>query len=92
MQLGIPRHQRLHALQIVCVDGLFELRNLSLRSLKPLHMRFEFGPTGEPIQTCDLKLRRGQRRIPARLHKGFGLVFQVAQIGPLGKRTRFLIR
>jgi hypothetical protein len=62
--------------------------NLALHGFKRLDMRLEFRPTGKPIQTRDLKLRRGERRSSARSLQGFGLVFQMTQISPLEKRTR----
>jgi hypothetical protein len=80
---GIARHESFHAIDVVGVDGLFQLPNL----LQRIDVCLELRPARKSVAASDLELRICDRRRGASLEQVPGLVFQVAEIGAVGKRT-----
>ena len=63
MQRRISQHHGLDKGKIVTVDRILKLSSFFQR----IDMRFQFGPTGEPVLAGDLKLSIGERASIARL-------------------------
>jgi hypothetical protein len=62
MQRRISQHHGLDKGKIVKVDRILKLSSF----FKRIDVRFQFGPTGEPILTGDLKLSIGESASIAR--------------------------
>ena len=70
-------------MEVIGVDRILEV----VRFRKRIDMSLELRPTQEPIETRDLELRVGDRRRSASLEQVFSLVFQMPDIGSVGKRA-----
>lgn len=81
MQAWVMGHERFNAFEIVRIDSLLKLTDLRHGSYLGLELR----PAGKAVETRNLELRVGEGLRATRLEKIFGLLFQMAEIGTLGK-------
>src|SRR5262249_22597265 len=81
MELRVARHQLLDPLESVGVDGLLELPD----RLQRFDMGFELGPARKAVLPGNLKLGVGKRLRLACSEQILGLIFQMPQVGTVGK-------
>src|SRR5262249_44975064 len=84
MELRIASHHPLGPLDVVGVDGLLE----PPYRLQGFDVGLELGPAPEAVLPGDLKLGVGQRRRMACPEQVLGLIFEMPQVGMLGKAAR----
>ncbi len=87
MQRRIALHEGFDTLEVVGIDGLFELPDL----LERIDVDLQLWPARKPIATSNLELRVGKRHSTAALEQILGLIFQMSEIGTIGERTRCVL-